>query len=1022
MSSVRNIGQQPHACVWDPLVCRVVVAMASGKHEIEFGAVQASTVDACFLHSNATNHDTAFGAIAELIDNAVDVAATWVIISAERYGDERCLGCYDDGPGMDPDGLAFMLGFGYSIKPSHLRGRAIGQFGNGFKSGTMRLGKDALIVTQDRTTKLASVGFLSQTFNEDTETHSLRIPMATYFVRNRCGKLHLERVHASRCDATRDPQRGSGEAIKAETGADAAELRRLRALGWRLELPDARSDQSVRAICRYAPACMAEGLEPAAQEGRLIELVRRHVDIPVTAHGKQLNAGTKIIISGLHKVEVLDKAGQEAELELELDFERDPHDVLLHDAMLTRTAAGRSRPSRHSQADTPSDYSLRAYLSILYLAPHFKMILQGVPVRSLRISGRLYKTQHTHYRPKAVAKAVASSRGQACAAAAAGEGGRTCTIAIGYHTRDLCQYGALLYHKGRLIEAFKRWSLQNVKWQGVVAVVEENFLDLNQNKQAYASTCALTKLDAKVREAITAYVTAHQGNLPQAVAEGVRLVQRSEEGFAAARVHGVHAAGLERQNNRDVAADARGAARCVVAVPEVPPDFTWRQCVDCMRWRVLQPKKGERFDEGVEFKCQRHPDPEKRRLGCPKADDAWPYRVQQTQAVGRSSKAARQRPAGGRRGQGSSGGCRKRQRRSSDGRGRGRLGGVSDGGAGLLVLPSELRELLWTLACATGDDARAEELRAMGEGAFAVIAANLGAQIAAAQQSLRLPPIADFGTGAASPRASADAAVGVAAVGEDTGGSGGGGEHAHRDGSSESSGAGDGIGSDERAGRGGVGEERHGCDGDGGGGLDGHGWRASGGVAGPPWDNRGDADRCGTAYSGRAGWDSGSARDSGQGAGDDEARRGGPGEAGPSHRTSAPPGACPDGEVGGDAVARHGRCAGGGSGSGDGSGAERSPGAERDIWAEDRGGAADSDGLWHAGTIAGTACSADRCPDFLGVSDGISGGRGSQARDGVGGDGAVAVFEPAGCDADLESSVELHSPVSSVGSSDDEYD
>ena len=40
--------------------------------------------------------------------------------------------------------------------------KPIGHYGNGFKSGSMRLGKDAIVFTKQKETM--SVGFLSQTF------------------------------------------------------------------------------------------------------------------------------------------------------------------------------------------------------------------------------------------------------------------------------------------------------------------------------------------------------------------------------------------------------------------------------------------------------------------------------------------------------------------------------------------------------------------------------------------------------------------------------------------------------------------------------------------------------------------------------------------------------------------------------------------------------------------------------------------------------------------------------------------
>lgn len=56
-----------------------------------------------------------------------------------------------------------MLSLGHCSKG----GKDIGKYGNGFKSGSMRVGKDAIIFTRDRDTGIMSIGLLSQTFLAD---------------------------------------------------------------------------------------------------------------------------------------------------------------------------------------------------------------------------------------------------------------------------------------------------------------------------------------------------------------------------------------------------------------------------------------------------------------------------------------------------------------------------------------------------------------------------------------------------------------------------------------------------------------------------------------------------------------------------------------------------------------------------------------------------------------------------------------------------------------------------------------
>uniref|UniRef100_A0A0D9V1W0 Morc S5 domain-containing protein n=1 Tax=Leersia perrieri TaxID=77586 RepID=A0A0D9V1W0_9ORYZ len=76
-----------------------------------------------FLHSNATSHKWAFGAIAELLDNAIDevnTGATFVRINEfanPRDGSPSLL-VQDDGGGMDPEALRRCMSFGFSDKQS----------------------------------------------------------------------------------------------------------------------------------------------------------------------------------------------------------------------------------------------------------------------------------------------------------------------------------------------------------------------------------------------------------------------------------------------------------------------------------------------------------------------------------------------------------------------------------------------------------------------------------------------------------------------------------------------------------------------------------------------------------------------------------------------------------------------------------------------------------------------------------------------------------------------------------------
>ncbi|KAL6524491.1 Protein MICRORCHIDIA 6 [Orobanche hederae] len=140
-----------------------------------------------FLHSNATSHKWAFGAMAELLDNSVDEirnGATFVIVdktSTPRDGNPALL-IQDDGGGMDPEAMRRCLSFGFSDKKSK---DAIGRYGNGFKTSSMRLGADVVVFSRCQRASLRrrltqSVGLLSYTFLMQTRHDRIVVPMVDY--------------------------------------------------------------------------------------------------------------------------------------------------------------------------------------------------------------------------------------------------------------------------------------------------------------------------------------------------------------------------------------------------------------------------------------------------------------------------------------------------------------------------------------------------------------------------------------------------------------------------------------------------------------------------------------------------------------------------------------------------------------------------------------------------------------------------------------------------------------------------
>ncbi|XP_059644308.1 uncharacterized protein LOC132286071 isoform X2 [Cornus florida] len=122
-----------------------------------------------------------FGAVAELVDNSRDAKATKLEISIETVYSKNVgleipmLSVIDDGHGMTHQEIVTMISFGHK-EPDADDPDRIGRFGVGFKTGAMRLGKDALVLTQ--TANSRSIAFLSQSLNEGKD--NLEIPIVSY--------------------------------------------------------------------------------------------------------------------------------------------------------------------------------------------------------------------------------------------------------------------------------------------------------------------------------------------------------------------------------------------------------------------------------------------------------------------------------------------------------------------------------------------------------------------------------------------------------------------------------------------------------------------------------------------------------------------------------------------------------------------------------------------------------------------------------------------------------------------------
>ncbi|XP_062942860.1 ATPase MORC2 isoform X3 [Cynocephalus volans] len=121
----------------------------------------------------------------EYLHTNSDADATRIDIYAERREDlrGRFMLCFlDDGAGMDSSDAASVIQFGKSAKRTP-ESTQIGQYGNGLKSGSMRIGKDFILFTKKEDTMTCL--FLSRTFHEEEGIDEVIVPLPTWNAQTR---------------------------------------------------------------------------------------------------------------------------------------------------------------------------------------------------------------------------------------------------------------------------------------------------------------------------------------------------------------------------------------------------------------------------------------------------------------------------------------------------------------------------------------------------------------------------------------------------------------------------------------------------------------------------------------------------------------------------------------------------------------------------------------------------------------------------------------------------------------------
>ncbi|CAJ2635685.1 unnamed protein product [Trifolium pratense] len=392
------------------------------------GYLDHARVHPKFLHSNATSHKWAFGAIAELVDNAVDEiqnGATFIKVDKlENMKDNSPVLCFqDDGGGMDPNSLRKCMSLGYSSKKSKT---TIGQYGNGFKTSTMRLGADAIVFSRSTRSGRAtqSVGLLSYTFLRKTRQDDVIIPMIDFDI---SGNWAEPIVYSSLDD-------------------------------W---------SENLKTILDWSPFTSKE------------DLMLQFEDIG--------SHGTKILIYNLW-------LNDEGIYELSFDDD-DDEDIMLRDE--AKPESGKKLNKKTVQLQSHISYrirySFRAYVSLLYLRrfSNFKIILRGKPVEQFDITDELRHSEVVRYKPANAA---------------------TVEMTIGFikEAPNLNVAGFNVYHKNRLIKPF--WKVNSdgsSKGNGVVGVLEANFIEPAHDKQDFERSLLFLRLEGKLKQMINDYWKGH---------------------------------------------------------------------------------------------------------------------------------------------------------------------------------------------------------------------------------------------------------------------------------------------------------------------------------------------------------------------------------------------------------------------------------------------------------------------------------------------------------------------------------
>ncbi|KAK3013847.1 hypothetical protein RJ639_010195, partial [Escallonia herrerae] len=435
---------------WDASLGNVIHNLVSHSF-ICAGGMDHVRVHPRFLHSNATSHKWVLGAFAELLDNSLDEVcngATFVnidMIKNEKDGNKMLL-IEDNGGGMDPDKMRQCMSLGYSLKSKVAD--TIGQYGNGFKTSTMRLGADVIVFSRcsgkDGNRPTQSIGLLSYTFLRSTGKEDIVVPMLDY----------------------------------GRSAQDWKKITRSSAGDW---------NRNVETIVQWSPF---------SSEADLLRQFNRMKD-----------HGTLVVIYNLweddqglleldfdtdqHDIQIRGVNRDDKNIQMAQQYPNSRH-YLTYRHSLRVTGASLQFYMAVDNVFSLIDNLCPSYASILYLRipPGFRVILRGKDVEHHNIVNDMMMTQQVTYRPNSAAEGMSKDVNMVA------------VVTMGF-VKDAKSHidvqGFNVYHKNRLIKPFWRlWNPAGSGGRGVIGVLEANFVEPAHDKQGFERTIVLSRLEARL--------------------------------------------------------------------------------------------------------------------------------------------------------------------------------------------------------------------------------------------------------------------------------------------------------------------------------------------------------------------------------------------------------------------------------------------------------------------------------------------------------------------------------------------